>query len=162
MKSAARSYSPYCAQSTFQSFRALYGFNLPHVFSKGKLLYTTPPALAKRLKKAGYWLSIWFAYDSGTAEYYREVGVDAFVTNCKANTFPATKPATAARARLMRLLAQVPDAVAEAAQGVRAKALELCVWSPERAAEAIEKSGKLPKTATEAFDILVQQFPADN
>ena len=135
----------------------LYGFNLPHVFSKGELLYTTPPALVKRLKKAGYWLSIWFAYDSGTAEYYREVGVDAFVTNCKANTFPATKPETAARARLMRLLAQVPGVVSDAAQGVRAKALELCVWSPERAAETIEKSGRAPKTAEEAFEILVNQ-----
>ena len=133
----------------------LYGFNLPHVFSKGKLLYTTPPAFVKRLRKAGYWISIWFGYDSGTAEYYREVGVDAFVTNCKANTFPATKPETAARARLMRLLAQVPETVKDAAQGARARALDLCDWSPERAAEMIEKSGRFPKTAEEAFEILV-------
>ncbi len=139
----------------------LYGFNLPHVFSKGKMLYTTPPALVKRLRKAGCWISIWFGYDSGTAEYYREVGVDAFVTNCKANTFPATKPATAARARLMRLLAQVPDAVTDATQGVRAKALELCVWTPECAAEKIEKSGKSPKTAEAAFEILVNQLSTE-
>ena len=76
----------------------LYGFNLPHVFSKGKLLYTTPPELVKRLRKAGYWISIWFAYDSDTAERYRKVGVDAFVTNCKANTFPSAKPKDSGKA----------------------------------------------------------------
>ena len=76
----------------------LYGFNLPHVFSKGKLLYTTPPELVKRLRKVGYWISIWFAYDSDTAERYRKIGVDAFVTNCKANTFPSTKPKASEKA----------------------------------------------------------------
>jgi glycerophosphoryl diester phosphodiesterase len=77
----------------------LYGFNLPHVFRNGKPLYKTPPELLKRLRGDGYWISIWFAYDADTAELYRKVGVDAFVTNCKANTFPSARQKAAVKGR---------------------------------------------------------------
>lgn len=131
----------------------LYGFNMPHIFRRGKMLYQTPPALVKRLRRAGYWISIWFAYTPPTAEYYRAVGVDAFVTNCKAHTFPANQTESASTARLMRLLAQIPDAVKDAA-GDRADALFFCTWEPELAMAEIEKTGKTPCSPEEAFELL--------
>ena len=132
----------------------LYGFNLPHIFRRGKMLYHTPPALISRLRRAGYWLSIWFAYDPMTAEYYRSAGASAFVTNCKAHTFPENANAkTAARARLMRMIAQIPGVVKDAA-GDRADALFFCTWEPELAMAEIEKTGKTPCSPEEAFELL--------
>ena len=65
----------------------LHGFNLPAPTFLGGEGYDTTPALIAELKKRGYWISIWFVYNAKAGAYYRQAGADAFVTNCKANTF---------------------------------------------------------------------------
>ena len=137
----------------------LHGFNMPHIVRNGSSLYHTPPALVRRLKKSGYWISIWFANEAATAEYYREAGADAFVTNWKARTFPGFDPARTERAALMRLAARIPDVVKDASSGRRAQALYLVTWEPDLAVSALEKSGRKPATAEEAFEILAANPP---
>ena len=132
----------------------LYGFNLPHIFRNGRMLYHTPPSLVKRLHDSGYWISIWFAYDAGTAEYYREAGADAFVTKCKAYTFPETFPDRKKQALLMRLLARTELTIKDAGSERRNESLYFCTWEPELAAEAILKSGKWPNDCKGVIDIL--------
>lgn len=132
----------------------LYGFNVPHIFRNGRQLYHTPPPLVKRLRGMGYWISIWFAYDPGTAEYYREAGADAFVTNWKDRTFPEYFPQMERRAHLMRLLAMTAEEVKDAGTKRRNEALEFCFWEPCLAADAIVDSGKWPATCKEVIDIL--------
>ena len=132
----------------------LYGFNVPHIFRKERMLYHTPPSLVKRLRNSGYWISIWFAYDAGTAEYYREAGADAFVTKCKAYTFPETFPDRKRQALLMRLLARTQLEIKDAGSERRNAALYFCTWEPELAADAILKSGKLPVDCKGVIDIL--------
>ena len=55
---------------------------------RGREGYDTTPALIADLKRRGYWIAIWFVYNPKAGEHYRKAGADAFVTNCKANTFP--------------------------------------------------------------------------
>ncbi|MBO5940002.1 MAG: hypothetical protein J6R18_02255 [Kiritimatiellae bacterium] len=140
----------------------LYGFNLPHIYRRKRQLYHTIPHIVKDLQKAGYWISIWFAYDSGTAEYYREVGADTFVTNWKARTFPEFSQKTERWAHLMRLMATVPEKITDAGSKRRNEALYFCTWEPQLAAETIVASGVWPATATEIIDVLEKaswQFP---
>ncbi|MBQ6914274.1 MAG: hypothetical protein IJQ65_01025 [Kiritimatiellae bacterium] len=137
----------------------LHGFNMPHIVRRGCAVYHTPPALVRRLKESGYWVSIWFANEAATAEYYREAGADAFVTNWKARTFPGFDPALSERAAFMRLAARIPDVVKDVSSGLRAQALYLATWEPELAVAAIEKSGRRPATAQEAFEILAANPP---
>ena len=132
----------------------LYGFNLPHIFRKGHMLYHAPPSLVKRLHDSGYWISIWFAYDPCTAEYYREAGADAFVTNCKAHTFPEHFPEKKAQASLMRLLARTQLEIVDAGSKSRNEALYFCTWEPELAADAILKADKRPVDCKGVIDIL--------
>ncbi len=132
----------------------LYGFNVPHIYRNGRQLYNTPASLVKRLHDAGYWISIWFAYDAGTAEYYREAGADAFVTNWKDRTFPEYFPEKEKWASLMRLLARTELDVKDAGSPRRNDVLYFCSWEPELAADAIVRSGKWPKDCTEVIDIL--------
>ena len=132
----------------------LYGFNVPHICRNGRQLYNTPASLVKRLHDAGYWISIWFAYDAGTAEYYREAGADAFVTNWKDRTFPEYFPEKEKWASLMRLLARTELDVKDAGSPRRNDALHFCTWEPELAVEAILKSGKWPVDGKGALDIL--------
>ena len=138
----------------------LHGFNLSHIFRKGKMLYQTPPAIIARLRRAGYWLSIWFAYDPATAEYYRTAGASAFVTNWKERTFADFDPALAQRVRLMRLMARIPMTVKDAGEGKRAEAMFFCNWEPVLAAKALEEAGGDPQTPEEAFELLVKNCPA--
>ncbi len=70
----------------------LYGFNLPAPTFRGRKGYDTSPALIADLKRRGYWTSIWFVYNPEAGAFYRKAGADAFVTNCKANTFPSASP----------------------------------------------------------------------
>ena len=65
----------------------LYGFNLPAPTFRGRKGYDASPSLIADLKRRGYWISIWFAYNPEAGEHFRRLGVDALVTNCKANTF---------------------------------------------------------------------------
>lgn len=132
----------------------LYGFNVPHIFRAGRQLYNTPASLVKRLHDDGYWISIWFAYDAGTAEYYREAGADAFVTNWKDRTFPEYFPEEERWASLMRLMARIELDVKDAGSKRRNEALYFCTWEPELAVEAILKSGKWPVDGKGALDIL--------
>jgi glycerophosphoryl diester phosphodiesterase len=132
----------------------LYGFNVPSIFRKGRQLYHTPPHIVRDLQKAGYWISIWFAYDPGTAEYYREVGADAFVTNWKERTFPEFQQHRERWAHLMRLLAMVPEKIGDAGSKRRNEALHFCTWEPHLASEAIQASGKWPATPKDVIDIL--------
>ena len=132
----------------------LYGFNVPHIYRNGRQLYNTPASLVKRLHDAGYWISIWFAYDAGTAEYYREAGADAFVTNWKDRTFPEYFPEKEKWAALMRLLARTELDIKDAGSKRRNEALYFCTWEPELAADAILKSGKLPVDCKGVIDIL--------
>ena len=132
----------------------LYGFNVPHIFRNGRPLYHTPASLVKRLHDAGYWISIWFAYDAGTAEYYREAGADAFVTNCKARTFPESDLERKKWAMLMRLMARTQLEMQDAGSPRRNEALNFCTWEPELAVEAILKSGKWPNDCKGVIDIL--------
>ena len=132
----------------------LYGFNVPHIFRKDRQLYQTPPSVVKRLKKSGYWISIWFTYDPGTAEYYREAGADAFVTNWKERTFPEFQQATEKWANLMRRLAKVPEDIADAGSERRNEALRFCTWEPWLASEVIMSSGRWPTCSKEVIDIL--------
>ena len=74
----------------------LYGFNLPAPTFRGRKGYDTSPALIADLKRRGYWTSIWFVYNPEAGAFYRKAGADAFVTNCKANTFPSASPSEAA------------------------------------------------------------------
>jgi len=71
----------------------LYGFNLPAPTFRGRKGYDTSPALIADLKRRGYWTSIWFVYNPEAGAFYRKAGADAFVTNCKANTFPSAERA---------------------------------------------------------------------
>ena len=132
----------------------LYGFNVPSIFRKDRQVYQTPPRIVKALQRAGYWISIWFTYDPGTAEYYREVGADAFVTNWKARTFPEFQQHREKWALLMRLLAMVPENIKDAGSKRRNEALYFCTWEPRLASEIIEASGKWPATPKEVIDIL--------
>ena len=67
----------------------LHGFNLPAPSFTGRRGgYDTTPELIAELHRRGYWVSIWFVYNAAAGEFYRKAGADAFVTNCKANTFP--------------------------------------------------------------------------
>ena len=132
----------------------LYGFNVPHIFRNGRMLYHAPPSLVKRLHDSGYWISIWFAYDAGTAEYYREAGADAFVTKCKAYTFPETFPDRKKQALLMRLLARTELTIKDAGSERRNESLYFCTWEPELAAEAILKTGEWPNDCKGVIDIL--------
>lgn len=132
----------------------LHGFNVPHIYRSGRQLYQTPPSLVKRLRKSGYWISIWFAYDPGTAEYYREAGASAFVTNWKERTFPEFNQETERWANLMRILSKVPEEIKDAGSKCRNEALYFCTWEPRLAAEAIMKAGKWPATGKEVIDIL--------
>jgi glycerophosphoryl diester phosphodiesterase len=129
----------------------LSGFNLPHRYKGQMRGCHTPPALVHRLRKAGYWISIWFVYEPMTGEYYRQVGVDAFVTRCKAHTFPGGDPAQAERARLMRLMAQAGDGETRVPKGDELDALMYCAWEPDIAVDMLVKAGgKMPATADEA------------
>ena len=132
----------------------LFGFNVPSIFRKGRQLYQTPPHVVKDLQKAGYWISIWFTYDPGTAEYYREVGADTFVTNWKERTFPEFQQHRERWANMMRLLAMVPENIKDAGSERRNEALYFCTWEPRLASEVIEASGKWPATPKEVIDIL--------
>ena len=132
----------------------LYGFNVPHIFRNRRQLYHAPASLVKRLHDAGYWISIWFAYDAGTGEYYREAGADAFVTNCKARTFPESVPEKKKWVSLMRFMARTQLAIQDAGSKRRNEALYFCTWEPELAVEAILKSGKWPNDCKGVIDIL--------
>ena len=132
----------------------LYGFNVPHVYRAGRQLYNTPASLVKRLHDAGYWISIWFAYDAGTGEYYREAGADAFVTNWKDRTFPEYFPEKEKWAALMRFMARTELEIKDAGSKRRNEALYFCTWEPELAADAILKSGKWPLDCKGVIDIL--------
>ncbi len=132
----------------------LHGFNMPHIYRNERQLYHTPPALVKSLRKSGYWISIWFAYDPGTAEYYREAGANAFVTNWKERTFPEFQRHRERWANMMRLLAMVPENIKDAGSKRRNEALYFCTWEPRLASEIIEASGKWPATPKEVIDIL--------
>ncbi len=66
----------------------LHGFNMPAPTFRGAKGYDTSPFLIAELKRRGYWISIWFVYNSRAGQHFRMAGADAFVTNCKANTFP--------------------------------------------------------------------------
>jgi len=66
----------------------LHGFNLPAPMGRNRPGWNTTPFVIQELKKRGYWISIWFVNNSACGEKYRELA-DAFVTNCKADTFPA-------------------------------------------------------------------------
>ena len=77
----------------------LHGFNLPAPTFRGRKGYDASPELIADLRRRGYWISIWFAYNPEAGEHFRKAGVDALVTNCKANTFrkpatPSPQPAT--------------------------------------------------------------------
>ena len=67
----------------------LYGFNLPSAWARDpkRKGYNTSPKLISDVKSRGYWVSIWFVFHPEAGEFYRKAGADAFVTNCKANTF---------------------------------------------------------------------------
>jgi hypothetical protein len=132
----------------------LHGFNMPHIYRNERQLYHTPPALVKSLRRSGYWISIWFAYDPGTAEYYREAGANAFVTNWKERTFPEFQRHRERWANMMRLLAMVPENIKDAGSKRRNEALYFCTWEPRLASEIIEASGKWPATPKEVIDIL--------
>ena len=132
----------------------LYGFNVPHIYRKRRQLYHTHPHIVRDLQKAGYWISIWFAYDPGTAEYYREVGADTFVTNWKERTFPEFSQQTERRAHLMCLMATVPEKITDAGSKRRNEALYFCIWEPQLAADTIMESGIWPAAASEVIDIL--------
>lgn len=132
----------------------LHGFNMPHIYRNERQIYHTPPALVKSLRKSGYWISIWFAYDPGTAEYYRESGANAFVTNWKERTFPEFQRHRERWANMMRLLAMVPENIKDAGSERRNEALYFCTWEPRLASEVIEASGKWPATPKEVIDIL--------
>lgn len=132
----------------------LYGFNVPHIYRAGRQLYNTPASLVKRLHDAGYWISIWFVYDAGTGEYYREAGADAFVTNWKDRTFPGCFPEKEKQAMLMRLVARTELEIKDAGSKRRNEALYFCTWEPELAVEAILKSGKWPNDSKGVIDIL--------
>ena len=132
----------------------LYGLNVPRVFRSGRQLYTTPASLVKRLHDDGYWISIWFAHDAGTAEYYREAGADAFVTEWKDGTFPEYFPEKERRASLMRLMARTEMEIKDAGSKRRNEALYFCTWEPELAAEAVLKSGKWPEDSKGLIDVL--------
>ena len=66
----------------------LHGFNLPAPTYRGRKGYDTTPSLIAEMHRRGYWISIWFVNNAAAGEFYRKAGADAFVTNCKANTFP--------------------------------------------------------------------------
>ena len=132
----------------------LHGFNVPSIYRNDRQIYHTPPHIVKALQKAGYWISIWFTYDPGTAEFYREVGADAFVTNWKARTFPEFQQHTEKWAHLMRLLAVVPEEIKDAGSDRRNEALYFCTWEPRLAADAVMASGREPATAKDVIDIL--------
>ena len=132
----------------------LFGFNVPSIFRKGRQLYQTPPHVVKDLQRAGYWISIWFTYDPGTAEYYREVGADTFVTNWKERTFPEFQQHRERWALLMRLLAMVPEDIRDAGSKRRNEALYFATWEPRLAADVIMETGKWPSTPKEVIDIL--------
>ena len=66
----------------------LHGFNLPAPTYRGRKGYDTTPWLIAEMHRRGYWVSIWFVNNAAAGEFYRKAGADAFVTNCKANTFP--------------------------------------------------------------------------
>ena len=132
----------------------LYGFNVPSIFRKDRQVYQTPPRIVKALQRAGYWISIWFTYDPGTAEYYREVGADAFVTNWKARTFPEFQQHREKWALLMRLMATVPESISDAGSKRRNEALYFCTWEPRLAVDAVMASGREPATVKDVIDIL--------
>jgi hypothetical protein len=132
----------------------LFGFNMSHIYRNKRQLYHTPPALVKRLRKSGYWISIWFAYDPGTAEYYREAGANAFVTNWKERTFPEFQRYREQWANLMRILAKVPEEIKDAGSNRRNEALYFCIWEPRLASEVITETGKWPVSSKEVIDVL--------
>ena len=132
----------------------LYGLNVPRVFRSGRQHYTTPASLVKRLHDDGYWISIWFAHDAGTAEYYREAGADAFVTEWKDSTFPEYFPEKERRASLMRLMARTELEIKDAGSKRRNEVLYFCTWEPELAADAVLKSGKWPEDSKGLIDVL--------
>ncbi|MBR6587684.1 MAG: hypothetical protein IKK82_09705 [Kiritimatiellae bacterium] len=132
----------------------LFGFNVPSIFRKGRQLYQTPPHVVKNLQRAGYWISIWFTYDPGIAEYYREVGADTFVTNWKERTFPEFQQHRERWALLMRLIAMVPENIKDAGSKRRNEALYFATWEPRLAADVIMETGKWPATPKEVIDIL--------
>ena len=77
------------ALDAFGKALGLYGFNLPSAWARDpkRTGYNTSPELIAAVKARGYWVSIWFVFHPEGGEFYRKAGADAFVTNCKANTF---------------------------------------------------------------------------
>ena len=77
----------------------LHGFNMPAPsFTRRKGGYDTTPWMIAELHRRGYWVSVWFVFNAAAGEFYRKAGADAFVTNCKANTFPHNGALTVAGA----------------------------------------------------------------
>ena len=53
----------------------LWGVNMP------VMKRTTSPAEIRELKRRGLWVSLWFVQNEKDAAYYRDAGMDAFVTD---------------------------------------------------------------------------------